>query len=93
MTNSNHSSAAITAAGLDFSRTEYLLNPSILEGIKITAVGLGSGGAPACDHLVMAGVRSWDLYDPDILEPVNLVKHPRMRTDLEPIPVGRLRAM
>ena len=34
----------------------------------------------------MNGVRRWELFDPDVLEPVNLVKHPRERKDL-----GRLK--
>jgi len=67
---------------LDFTRIQYLLNPCELENVLITVVGLGSGGAPVCDHLAMNGVRNWHLYDPDVLEDVNLVKHPRMRSDL-----------
>jgi molybdopterin/thiamine biosynthesis adenylyltransferase len=67
---------------LDFDRIEYLLNPRKLHDKRITVVGLGSGGAPVCDHLTMSGVRLWHLYDPDTLEPVNLVKHPRLRKDL-----------
>lgn len=69
-------------AELDFNRIEHLLNPEQLGGKRVTVVGLGSGGAPACDHLTMSGVRIWDLYDPDSLDPVNLVKHPRQRRDL-----------
>jgi molybdopterin/thiamine biosynthesis adenylyltransferase len=34
----------------------------------------------------MNGVRRWDLFDPDALDAVNLVKHPRQRRDL-----GRLK--
>jgi len=67
---------------LDFDRIEYLLNPEQLADIKITIVGLGSGGAPVCDHLTMNGIRKWDLYDPDTLDGVNLVKHPRLRSEI-----------
>jgi len=67
---------------LDFTRTEYLLNPKQFENVRVTIVGLGSGGAPVCDHLTMNGIRRWDLYDPDRLESVNLVKHPRLRRDV-----------
>lgn len=67
---------------LDFDRIEYLLNPKQLRDIQITIVGLGSGGAPVCDHLTMSGIRKWDLYDPDLLSGENLVKHPRLRKDL-----------
>ena len=69
-------------ATLDFDRIEYLINPKEFDNIRITVVGLGSGGSVACDHLTMNGIRKWELYDPDVLEPVNLVKHPRMRKDL-----------
>ena len=70
------------SASLDFDRIRYLLNPEQFSDIRVTVVGLGSGGAPACDHLVMNGIRQWDLYDPETLDAVNLVKHPRMRHDL-----------
>ena len=71
---------------LDFDRITYLLNPEQFADKRITIVGLGSGGTPVCDHLVMNGIRIWELYDPDSLETENLVKHPRMRKDL-----GRLK--
>jgi len=67
---------------LDFERTKNLLNPSELENKKVTIVGLGSGGSPVCDQLTMTGVKNWNLFDNDILEPINLVKHPRLRKDL-----------
>jgi molybdopterin/thiamine biosynthesis adenylyltransferase len=67
---------------LDFQRIEYLLNPKQLSGVRITIVGLGSGGAPVCDHLTMSGIRKWNLYDSDSLSDENLVKHPRQRKDL-----------
>jgi len=71
---------------LDFARIAHLLEPEHLAGKLVVQVGLGSGGAPVCDHLTMNGVRRWELFDPDVLEPVNLVKHPRERKDL-----GRLK--
>ena len=71
-----------TSEALDFSRIEHLLNPEALSSIHVTMVGLGSGGAPVCDHLCMARVRRWSFFDHDDLQPVNLVKHPRMRADI-----------
>jgi molybdopterin/thiamine biosynthesis adenylyltransferase len=71
---------------LNFSRIEHLLSPAAFEGKVVLQIGLGSGGAPVCDHLTMNGVRNWILYDPDTLQDVNLVKHPRSRRDL-----GRLK--
>jgi molybdopterin/thiamine biosynthesis adenylyltransferase len=71
---------------LEFDRIQYLISPESLAGKVVVQVGLGSGGAPVCDHLTMNGVRRWFLYDPDRLEPLNLIKHPRGRSDL-----GRLK--
>lgn len=71
---------------LDFERIRYLISPESLAGKLVVQVGLGSGGAPVCDHLTMNGVSRWILYDPDRLDPVNLIKHPRRRSDL-----GRLK--
>jgi molybdopterin/thiamine biosynthesis adenylyltransferase len=69
-------------SSLNFERVSHILSPEYLQDKKVVQVGLGSGGAPVCDHLVMNGVRRWDLFDPDTLDDVNLVKHPRMRADL-----------
>lgn len=71
-----------TNNSLDFNRIEYLLNPDNFANIRVTIIGLGSGGAPICDHLTMNGIRNWDLYDHDVLSGENLVKHPRLRKDL-----------
>lgn len=67
---------------LDFDRIEHLLSPAALKDKKVLQIGVGSGGAPVCDHLTMNGVRNWTLYDPETLDTVNLVKHPRGRSDL-----------
>ena len=67
---------------LNFDRIQYLLNPDQFNDVKITIVGLGSGGTPVCDHLTMNGIRRWDLYDFDTLDDINLVKHPRRRSEL-----------
>lgn len=74
------------SSNLDYDRIEYLLNPDQFADVRVTIVGLGSGGAPLCEHLVMNGIKCLDLFDPDTLSPENLVKHPRMRRDL-----GRLK--
>lgn len=71
---------------LDFARISHLIEPEHLADKLVVQVGLGSGGAPVSDHLTMNGVRRWELFDPDLLEPINLVKHPRQRKDL-----GRLK--
>ncbi len=67
---------------LDFNRIEYLISPKHLEDKKVTIIGAGSGGFPACQHLTMNGIANWDVYDPDVLDEVNLVKHPAYRRDI-----------
>ena len=67
---------------LDTRRIDYLLGEAALRNTKIVQVGLGSGGAIVLERLGMCGVGRWSLYDPDVLEPENLVKHPARRSDL-----------
>jgi len=71
---------------LNFERVSHLISPDSLAEKTVIQVGLGSGGAPVCEHLTMNGVRRWDLFDPDRLDDLNLVKHPGRRVDL-----GRLK--
>jgi len=72
---------------LDFSRISHLLSPATLADKRVLQVGLGSGGAPVCQHLTMNGVCKWILYDHDTLQDVNLVKHPGRRSDLNRLKV------
>lgn len=67
---------------LDTSRIDHLINGGRAAGVRVVTVGLGSGGWPVVQYLAMGGVRRWTLFDPDVLEPVNLVKHPARRADL-----------
>src|SRR6266581_3228233 len=67
---------------LRFDRIEHLISPPDLESKLVVQVGVGSGGAAANDHLTMNGVRRWILLDPDTYDEVNLVKHPRLRSQL-----------
>jgi len=71
-----------TSQKLDFDRTQHLISPEFLATKKVTVAGLGSGGFPCCQHLTMNGLQNFDLYDPDDLQPENLVKHPAQRQDL-----------
>ncbi|MGW0871492.1 ThiF family adenylyltransferase [Streptomyces sp. NPDC002740] len=73
-------------AVLDTSRIDYLLDTSELGRARIVLVGLGSGGTVVMERLAMCGIRDWALFDPDVLQPENLVKHPARRSDL-----GRLK--
>jgi len=67
---------------LRFDRIQHLISPDDLRNKLVVQVGVGSGGAPANEHLTMNGVRRWILFDPDTYDEVNLVKHPRLRADL-----------
>ena len=64
---------------LDTHRIDHLLDGFDVGALEITVVGLGSGGASTVQPLTMSGIRRWHLFDPDVLEPVNLVKHPATR--------------
>lgn len=67
---------------LRFDRIQHLITPKDLENKLVVQVGVGSGGAAVNDHLTMNGVRRWTLFDPDSYDEVNLVKHPRLRSQL-----------
>ena len=69
-------------SGLDTSRIDYLLDQSAAAAVTVTVAGVGSGGAAVVQDLAMCGIRNWHLFDPDILEPQNLVKHPALRRDI-----------
>lgn len=49
---------------------------------RILVIGLGSGGFPVMQHLAMSGWHRFSLVDPDVLDEVNLVKHPGNRSDI-----------
>jgi molybdopterin/thiamine biosynthesis adenylyltransferase len=67
---------------LDTSRIDYLLHRSAARELAVAVVGLGSGGAAVLQNLAMCGLRRWSLFDPDVLDPSNLVKHPALRRDI-----------
>ncbi|GAB1817734.1 ThiF family adenylyltransferase [Herbidospora sp. RD11066] len=67
---------------IDTRRIDHLLDGFDVGRVEVTLVGLGSGGAQLLQPLVMSGLRRWHLFDPDVLEPVNLVKHPATRAAL-----------
>ncbi len=67
---------------LRFDRIQHLISPADLENKVVVQVGVGSGGAAVNDHLTMNGICRWILLDPDTYDEVNLVKHPRLRSQL-----------
>lgn len=70
------------AGGLDRRRIEHAVAGARVRDLHVTLVGAGSGGFPVMQQLAMLGVRRWDLFDPDVLQPHDLVKHPARRADL-----------
>lgn len=75
----DHVAAVGGADALDTRRIDHLVDGFDVSNLELTVVGVGSGGATTLQQLAMSGVRRWDLFDPDLLEPVNLVKHPATR--------------
>jgi molybdopterin/thiamine biosynthesis adenylyltransferase len=76
---------------LRFDRIAHLLSPDDLRDRVVVQVGVGSGGAPVNDHLTMNGVRRWVLFDHDTYDDINLVKHPRSRSELGALKVDNQR--
>lgn len=64
---------------LRFDRIKHLISPDELHDKLVVQVGVGSGGAPVNEHLTMNGVRRWAIFDPDVYDEINLVKHPHQR--------------
>jgi molybdopterin/thiamine biosynthesis adenylyltransferase len=69
-------------ARLNKDRIEHLVAGTQLSSTHVVQAGLGSGGMPVTQFLTQAGVASWTLFDPDVLDEANLVKHPGRRADL-----------
>ena len=58
-----------------YSRSQGLLETSVLEDCKVGIVGLGSGGSSVAIELAKAGVGKFVLIDFDRLELANLARH------------------
>lgn len=58
-----------------YSRSQGLLETSVLEKCKVGVVGLGSGGSPVAVELAKAGVGKFVLIDFDRLELANVARH------------------
>lgn len=77
---------------LRFDRIQHLISPEDLHDSLVVQVGVGSGGAPANEHLTMNGIRRWVLFDPDSYDEINLVKHPRQRSEIGKLKVENQRS-
>ena len=58
-----------------FARIAPLFNIGLLSEARIVVAGCGSGGGHVALQLVMAGIRKFSLFDRDILEPENVIRH------------------
>lgn len=67
-----------------FKRIEdvYLNERKLLSDIKVMIIGLGSLGAPLTISLAKSGIEELYLYDPDILNPENIIRHTGTIKDL-----------
>jgi len=58
-----------------FARIEALFDIKLFSGVKALIAGGGSGGSAVALHLVMAGIRNFTLFDKDIVEIENVIRH------------------
>jgi molybdopterin/thiamine biosynthesis adenylyltransferase len=58
-----------------FARIESLFDVGLLSEARILIAGCGSGGGQVALQLVMSGLKNFVLFDNDILEPENVIRH------------------
>lgn len=58
-----------------FARIAALFDVGQLSSARVVIAGCGSGGGQVALQLAMAGVRRFDLFDQDVLEPENVIRH------------------
>lgn len=58
-----------------FARIAPLFNVGSLSGASVLIAGCGSGGSQVALQLAMAGISRFDLFDRDILEVENVIRH------------------
>ncbi len=58
-----------------FARISPLFNVGELSKARVLVAGCGSGGSQVSLQLVMAGLRNFALFDSDLLEPENVIRH------------------
>lgn len=58
-----------------FARIAPLFDVGQLEEARVIIAGCGSGGSNVALQLVMSGVRKFALFDSDVLEPENVIRH------------------
>jgi molybdopterin/thiamine biosynthesis adenylyltransferase len=58
-----------------FARIAPLFDVGLLGDARVLIAGCGSGGGQVALQLAMAGIRKFSLFDSDILEPENVIRH------------------
>lgn len=58
-----------------FSRLDRLFDVGLMSSARVLVAGCGSGGGQVALHLVMAGVHNFSLFDSDVLEEENVIRH------------------
>jgi molybdopterin/thiamine biosynthesis adenylyltransferase len=58
-----------------FARIAPLFEVGMLKSARVLIAGCGSGGSSVALQLVMSGIHNFALFDSDILEPENVIRH------------------
>jgi len=58
-----------------FARIAPLFEVGLLKEARVLIAGCGSGGSNVALQLVMSGIRNFALFDSDVLEPENVIRH------------------
>jgi molybdopterin-synthase adenylyltransferase len=58
-----------------FARITPLFDVGLLSEARVLIAGCGSGGSQVALQLVMAGIRKFSLFDSDVLEAENVIRH------------------
>jgi len=58
-----------------FARIAPLFEVGLLKEAHVLIAGCGSGGSNVALQLVMSGIRNFALFDSDVLEPENVIRH------------------
>src|SRR5713101_3490629 len=58
-----------------FARIAPLFDVGTLGDARVLIAGCGSGGGQVALQLAMAGIRKFTLFDSDVLEPENVIRH------------------
>lgn len=58
-----------------FARIAPLFDIGLLSETRVLIAGCGSGGSQVALQLAMAGIKRFSLFDKDVLEPENVIRH------------------